>query len=211
MRNRTRRSSSLRDVLTFWAMILVAAVILAVLGFAGGKYWIGGLLARDGGTTTAPEIALKTPGEDVNGTPGVETANVEPPDKAQIKIEQRDPTEAEKSEIDQGAPQDGAGLNSSGAGDETDASTGSDTKPLDEEADSARYTVTAGSFAKQVNADNEVADLTAKGYQPTVVKVARDGKTYNRVIVGSYSDRAEAEKVRDELAGEGKTVSISTR
>lgn len=214
MRGTQRRSGGIREIITFWSIVLCASVLLCGLAFLGGKYWIGGLMAKSNAQSGLPRVSVQTP------EPTDPDANnpdqTEPPPSAVVKLQQRAPTDAERTEIEQTHPQDGAGLNQAGQGDESDASTGSDDKPLnggdsdkgDDEA--VRYRVVAGSYANRENAQREFDDLTARGYSPTIKRVERNGKTYHRVTVASFRDRQEAERVRDELTAAGKEATVTT-
>lgn len=209
MSSKTRRPNSIRDIATFWGLVVVASVIMAALAFAAGKYWVGGLIAH--GTPTAPQVEVKTPEQTVVPKAEGEEGMTEPPPKAVVKMEQRQPTDAERGEIEQKHPQDGAGLHGATGADTPDTSTGSDSKPLDGSDSSGLYSVKAGSYVDPDNAQRHSDELTAKGYSTEVVTVEVKGKTYHRVMVGPYMDQAEAERVRDELSAAGYEASVKTR
>ncbi len=58
----------------------------------------------------------------------------------------------------------------------------------------ALYSVQVGAFGQEQNAQNEIALLQAKGYEPYVVPVTDDqGATLYTVRIGRYEMRAEAE------------------
>jgi cell division protein FtsN len=214
MRSRMRRTNRIRDILIFWSLVTVSAGLLACGGFMAGKHWVGGLIARekaDGGTT--PKIVVQTPDQDSGPGVATDVEMTEPPPKPVVKLQQRDPSEAERSEIEQRYPQDGASLNRAGSDSPGDASTGSDEKPIgDGVADRIRgYTVVAGSFTDPTNAERELSDLLGRGLSPFIVKVVRDGQAFHRVTLGPYPDRAAAARVRDELQTAGKVATISSR
>lgn len=191
-------------------MIAVASVVLAALGFIAGKYWIGGLMARSSDTAQGPKVIVQSPDKETAGAeqPGA----TQPPSQAVIKVAQRAPTDAERSEVEQSAPQDGAGLNRSGEGDQNDTSLGMDTKPLDDSTNATKppvgFTVVAGSYANRTNAEREMANLAAKGYSPSMVRVTSKGQVYNRVLVGTFSTRSEALTIRDQLVADGTPATI---
>lgn len=212
MRSRMRRSNRFRDLIIFWAMVLICSVVLAGLAFIAGKYWVGGLIARSKSGDTAPKIIVQTPDDEPQS--GADDRVTEPPSKAVVKMQERAPTEAERSEIEQTYPQDGAQLNKETGAEPEDTSTGSSTKALNDDSPpdgNDEYLVTAGSYASAANADREVADLLKRGYSPFVVKAVKDGKTYHRVSLGPYSTRKEAVRVRDKLTTQGKAASIVRR
>jgi septal ring-binding cell division protein DamX len=209
MRTRNRRAAAMREVISFWSIIIVASLFLAMLAFFAGKYWIGGLIARGEAGSPAPKISVRTP-EDLEAARAGNAANSEPPEKAVVKIEQREPNEGERSEIEQNHPQDGAGLNATAGSDSPDASTGTDTQPLASDGE-GKYKLVAGAYRSEENVQKQIEALAAKGYAATSVPVEREGTTYHRVIVGSYEDREQANRVRDELAAAGVQATVSSR
>ena len=74
-----------------------------------------------------------------------------------------------------------------------------------------RYAVRAGSFTDPANAQRVAADLRERGYLPQVASFTKDGKTYDRVTVGSYNTEGEASEVRDILRQEGFSAAQVTR
>jgi len=217
MRRRLHRTTRLGDIALFWSLTVLCALILSVLAFAAGKYWVGGLMTRSASTQTAPQVVVKTPQENqADNTPDANQGpeRVEPPSQAVVKMQPRAPTDAERNEIEQQYPQDAAGLHKAGGQDQGDASTGADDKPLGDQSAggaSGRYAVTAGSFADAANAQRVVEELKNEGYDPHIVKITRNGRTLQRVIAGRYDDRAKAEEVCDQLNSEGREATVSTR
>lgn len=223
MNRSSRRRGAPRDILVFWATVAFLAVVLGVAGFAAGKYLIGGLVGGTEVDTGAPEIVVQSPDDHATDTAAPIGL---PPAEAVVKVTERAPSEAEKSELEMQEPQDAAQL-SADTGDvhPPDTSLGPDDKPLPsaeedeaagksggsqrEAAKKGAYSVVAGSFVDPVNAEAEVARLTAQGYKPYVTKVKREGKTFHRVLVGSFSDQREAAKLRDRLIGEGTPASLA--
>lgn len=209
MNSKNRRPNSVRDIATFWGLVVVASVIMAVLAFAAGKYWVGGLIAR--GTPTTPRVEVKAPDEAAVPKTDGEEGMTEPPPKAVVKVEQRQPTDAERGELEQKHPQDGAGLHEATGSDTTDASTGSDSKPLAASDDTGgAYSVKAGSYADPDKAQRIADELSGKGYGTEIVTVEVKGKTYHRVMVGPYAERSEAEGARDELSAAGYEASVKS-
>jgi DedD protein len=214
MKRRLNRTTRLRDIITFWALIAVCAVILFVLTFMAGKYWVGGLMARSHSTQTTPQVVLNTPGEgdDAKGPDGEQgPERVEPPSNAVVKVQQRAPTDAEKNEIEQQYPQDAAGLHQAGGKDPDDESTGADDKPLGdaEGADSqGRYLVAAGAYADPVNAQRVLDTLRNLGYSAHLVEIERKGQTLQRVVAGRYAERARAEEVQAQLQSQGQEATV---
>lgn len=209
MRTRNRRAAAVREVISFWSIIIVASLFLATLAFFAGKYWIGGLMARNENGNPAPKIIVRTP-EDLEAARAGDLENAEPPEKAAVKMEQREPNEGERSEIEQNYPQDGAGLNATKDASSVDASTGTDTKPIVSDGE-GKFKLVAGAYRSEANAQKQIDALAGKGYAATVVPVKREGTMYHRVIVGSYEDREQANRVRDELAAAGVQATVSSR
>ncbi len=218
MRRRIHRSSRIREIVTFWAMVAVLAVVLSGLGFVAAKYWVGGLMARSKAAQPGPQIVLKTPGDKPDEDSEMGPTKVEPPSQAVIKMQQRAPNDAEKSEIEQMYPQDAAELHKQGDQDNEDDSTGADDKPLNgTDADGTggvaggQYSVVASSYRDAANARREAERLAGRGYEARIVDITRDGQTFHRVVVASFDDRADAERMRDRLRQEGTAATITTR
>lgn len=71
------------------------------------------------------------------------------------------------------------------------------------------YSVQAGSFSSNVNANNLASILTKKGYPAFVEEGSSKGKDkIYRVKVGKFSDRKEASKINDKLIREGYPTKI---
>lgn len=200
MRSRTRRTTQFRDVMSFWSLIIVVSIVLAALAFAAGKYWVGGLIAQQP-AASAPRLDVKTPGSSAGGEQG----KTEPPPQAVVKMEQRAPTDAERSEIEQNNPQDGATLHGAGASDTPDASKGGDAQPMGAEG---KFQVVAGSYRSEENAQRQVDELAAKGFSATVVDLDRDGAIYHRVVVGSFDTQDEAQPLLDQVTAAGVKANI---
>lgn len=217
MRRRIPRSTSrISEIITFWSLVIVCSVVLSVLAFAVGKYWVGGLMARSKSSQATPRMVLKTPDESKDQKDEMGPERVDPPSRAVVKVQERAATDAEKSEIEQMHPQDAADLHKAGKDDTADTSTGGDEKPLHDSngsgaSDSGRYSVVTGSFRQEDNAQREVSQLADLGYDAHVVEIQRDGQTFHRVVVGSYASRPEAEQVRDRLQQAGKSATVSAR
>ena len=230
MRRSARQAGSPRAVLGFWALTLTVALVLGAGAFAVGKYLVGGMLKHSEVDQGAPRIVVQNP--DDSQTESTPNAGP-PPREAVVKMAQREPTEAEKQEVELAHPQDGAQLNQQEhSADSPDASTGSDSKPLGDHPATAAgtdqgdgaspkqakpaagarpgaYSVVTGSFADPANADKEVSRLVAQGYKPYVTKVKREGKTFHRVCVGAFGDQDKAVRLRDRLVGDGTQAAVT--
>lgn len=201
MRSRTRRTTKFRDVANFWGLVVGVSILLAILGFAAGKYWVGGLMAKQPAATT-PRVTVKTP----DGGAAGEKGESEPPPQAVVKMEQRAPTDAERSEIEQNHPQDGATLHKATGVDTPDASTGGDTRTV-ASAD-GKLQVVAGSYKDPANAQRQLEELASKGFSATIIDLNRDGGTYHRVVVGSFDSQDEAQRLLDEVTAAGVKANI---
>lgn len=62
------------------------------------------------------------------------------------------------------------------------------------------WLVQAGSYGSQANADKVAAQLKARGFHAAVSHFIKSGKSYFRVRVGPYADRAAAEKAAPAVA-----------
>lgn len=201
MRSRKRRTTQAREIISFWSLILAVSIVCAGLAFLAGKYWVGGLIAKNP-ATTAPRVSVKAP-SDAAAEP---TGQSEPPPKAVVKMEQRAPTDAERSEVEQKYPQDGASLHGATGTDTPDASTGSDTQPI--EGDAGSYQVVAGSYKNEANAQRQVDELSSKGFAATIVELNRDGGVYHRVVVGTFDTRDDAQPLLKQVTDAGISANI---
>ena len=68
--------------------------------------------------------------------------------------------------------------------------------------------VSAGSYSDPERAAKVMAKLTAKGYQPYIEEIHRDGKTYRRVSVAQVRGREKAQDLADEVSGEGLEATL---
>ena len=67
----------------------------------------------------------------------------------------------------------------------------------------ARYVLLAGSYGDAKSADEAKAKLALLGIVAKVQSITINGKTYNRVIVGPYSNASETETAKATLAENG--------
>lgn len=67
----------------------------------------------------------------------------------------------------------------------------------------ARYVLLAGSYADPKSADEAKAKLALLGIVARVQSITINGKTWNRVIVGPYSNASETEAAKATLADNG--------
>lgn len=229
MRSRTRRSTTGRDLAVWWGMVLLVSAILCAAGFAAGKYWVGGLLKRGEVDTGAPRIVVETEEGENRAGQGSDPGAKAPPEDAQVNLSERAPSEAEREEIEQRHPQDGAQLSADeDTANKPDESVGSDTKPLPAAetkpdtggsttpaaaggGEGGSFRVVTGSFSDPANAQRELDSLAAKGFNPRIVKINRDGKVFHRVVVGSFDSRQGAEQLRDKLKQEGTSAAITSQ
>src|SRR4029079_18862843 len=68
---------------------------------------------------------------------------------------------------------------------------------------SGRYVLMAGSYAEARAADEAKAKLALLGIVAKVQSITINGKTWNRVIVGPYSNASETEAAKATLAENG--------
>jgi cell division protein FtsN len=67
----------------------------------------------------------------------------------------------------------------------------------------ARYVLLAGSYADPKAADEAKAKLALLGIVAKVQSITVNGKTFNRVMVGPYSNASETETAKKTLADSG--------
>jgi cell division protein FtsN len=197
----------------FWAVVAVLCAIVGTAAYYFGRDYVGEHLHEMDVQQRAPEIkpqsSARSPGDN-------EDTRSNPPIEPVVTVREREPTSREerraRRELEE--PQDGAQLHAAEAAEaaeeeeaaEEDAPSSADDEDGDEEQ-SARaesgYVVVAGSFADEENAERQVRRLAERGYQPFITTQDRDGITYRRVNVGTFSSREEAENVQEELSSEG--------
>lgn len=209
-RRRRREPSGLAESVTFWSVVIFIAAIVAFLSFRVGRDWLGKRLGTLDMSPGAPRIVAQADMDPENAARIEQEARA--PEKAEARIEERDPSYAEtlriQREDDLAEPQDGASLNTR-ADDEGDP--GADSKPPPDEPKPASkpqgrsggFTVTAGAFSSAENASRTLSQLTAMGYKPYIEKIERNGKTLHRVNVAVVKSRGEAEQLKEEVAAAG--------
>ena len=69
------------------------------------------------------------------------------------------------------------------------------------------YTIQAGAFSKEKNAQNLAKEISDKGYQTYVVK----GKTLYKVQIGEFKSYEEAQKVSQKIKELGYPIFVTTR
>lgn len=69
-----------------------------------------------------------------------------------------------------------------------------------EPKEQAPWTVQVAANPEKSVTDKQVAELQAKGYDAYLTETARDGRTWYRVRVGRFADRAQADSLREVLA-----------
>ncbi len=199
-----RMSESLR----FWAIVTVICGIVFFAAYIFGKDWLGTRLRemeiRQGAPEISPDVSLQQP-------TGGEDAHPEPPEKAVVVIEEREPSARERREVEREIeaqqPQDGAQLHKaeekarSEKPQEESAPQEPSASPVP--AGTGGYVVTAGSFADEGNARRVLAGLAQQGYQPFLTTVQSEGMTFQRVNVVVCRTRAEAVKIQNTLKAQG--------
>ncbi|WLR54733.1 N-acetylmuramoyl-L-alanine amidase [Mesobacillus subterraneus] len=74
----------------------------------------------------------------------------------------------------------------------------------------ANYKIIAGSFKQRENAEQRVAELTAKGIESFIAKTDVSGKIWYRVQAGAFSSRENAETRIREIESKGIDAFITT-
>jgi cell division septation protein DedD len=219
MRARRRRKlSPLQRVLLFWLVTLLVSGTAALASFRVGRDWLGKRLADVKMAPGAPRIVAETQGDSAETARAA--AEAKAPDKAVVRLEDREPGANESREIkDRGAPSlpvGGAEVHEP-EGKTSDAETrASSLPPLPPPPDeqtaedaSGRYAVTAGAFEGEEQAGRTVAMLAARGYKPRIQTIKREGRTLRQVNVAVVRGRARAEDLRDQLTADGIPADIA--
>lgn len=194
-----------REVAGFWIIILGLCILAGALSYGLGRDWVGRTL----GEAISNENVQIKPQEQASGAAaGNQEQTGPPPAQAKADLEPREPTEAEKQEL--------AAQNLGDTGGNAEAAGGAEPPPSEVPSASAgagaaggSYEVTAGSFTVVANAERVERDLEKRGHHPRLVQIQRRGTTYHRVVVGTYSDKQEAETVKQDLEAAGFVVGLS--
>ncbi len=207
----------IKSSLKFWLVVAVLCGIIGAATFYFGRDYVGRHLHEMEVRQRAPEIVPQTGA----ATRASDDSEDEPPIKPVIVMTEREPTarEERRARREVTEAQDGASLHAAeaDAGDAADAEDGAaDETPAEDAPDEGSaqeqsgggFVVTSGAFADEANARRQVERLTAQGYQPYLTSVEKDGVTYQRVNVGLYDSREQAEQVRDRLHSQGFDAAI---
>ncbi len=200
-----RRSSSDEGsnvAVSFWLIVGLICVVGGALAYQAGRYWVTDLISD----VQVDTGQIQLPSQGTEGSPPAGRASHEAPGTAEVTVEEREPTEAEKREIElrtlereaaRQEPQDGAELNERIA-----------VAAVEDEGD---WMVVAGSFLQKANADRAADKLSRKGYAPFITEFEKDGLKYRRVTVAIFRDREEAGELVSRLAEEGITATVVKR
>ena len=190
------------SVLKFWATTFVIAGVCAAGSYHLGRHVVGEALRKDDSSKTRPRFAVQTreePAEDIEE---------EPPVKAEVTVEPREPTERELAEARR-AEADAKAAEEARAAESEDVSETDEREPPAEAGRDARYVVRAGSYTQAERARAMVERLAQSGYQPYVTEAVIAGESFHRVNVASLSTRAAAEQLREQLRASGYEATVA--
>lgn len=214
-----------QDVLIFWTKVLVVCLILGIGAFFIGRNYLGNLLTESEIREGAPELLVQVTspsGEVTSGEPA-------PPAKLEVSVEEREAsdheaaTAAREMGLSADADHNGESDRPRSTGDaDTDAEAASNrsqdeadqqSQPTadSQDAEEGRFVVIAGSFANPANSEAMLKELQAKGYRPYITRVTVGDKTYNRVNVGAFPNRGQADRLAEELTGAGYEATVGVR
>lgn len=207
----------IKSSLKFWLVVAVLCGIVGAATFYFGRDYVGRHLHEMEVRQRAPEILPQTGAAALTSDGSAD----EPPIKPVIVMTEREPTarEERRARREVTEPQDGASLHAAeaDAGDQADdQDADADETPTEDTSDEdaaqeqsgGGYVVSSGAFADGANARRQVERLAAQGYQPYLTSVEKDGVTYQRVNVGLYANREQAEEVRDRLRSQGFDAAV---
>ncbi|MFW5868325.1 MAG: SPOR domain-containing protein [Armatimonadota bacterium] len=203
----------------FWAVVAVLCAIVGIAAFHFGRNYVGEHLHEMEVQQRAPEIK---PQSGAHSPDDREDTRSNPPIEPVVTVQEREPTSREerraRRELEE--PQDGAQLHAAEAAEaaadeedgdaetETPSSTDSEAGEEQSAGREGGYVVAAGAFADEANAKRQVQRLAEQGHQPFITTQDRDGITYRRVNVGTFSSREEAESVQEKLISEGFDAAV---
>lgn len=210
---KTSAGAKVLESLKFWTVVAVLCVIVGSAAYFFGRDYVGEHLHEMEVQQSAPTIQPQPGARPVAA--GEDTSS-DPPVEPMVSVREREPSSREerraRRELEE--PQDGAQLNAALAAEEDDeeiddapedaGQTEDETSSEDDEG----YAVVAGSFADDANAQQQIQRLAERGYQPFITTYERDGITYRRVNVGTFSTREEADGVEEELSSEGFDAAV---
>jgi len=205
----SRKEQQRRQTTAFWLMVLLICAIAGVLSYQAGKDWVGRRLAEvDLEAGARPEPAGEGPAAEV--APG--EPEEEAPLRPVVEIEEREPTGSEglfsepgqEGEQTAEGPQDGAELHTS----ESEATGDGSEQPSTAEGE---WIVTAGSFTEESNARRQAQKLEERGYSPFITEIRKEGITYHRVNVGTFSGRDDAEELAQQVREDGFVAGLVRR
>lgn len=226
----TSQQTTWKNVLIFWVKVLVICLILGIVSFYIGRSYLGSMIAdttvQDGSPEIVAEIAEEQP-------PQPEGANA-PPEKAQVEVYERDPSEKEAKtateeyvlvdgrDDEEGTGDADEGDDSGADADETAEETSETAQTQEAENDElapasdsggegsegGSYVVIAGSFVDLKNAEQQVQELREEGYDPFITQVPIGEQMYSRVNVATYSSREKAEALTEVLQRKGYEVRV---
>lgn len=206
-------STRLLASLKFWTIVGVLCAVVGTVAFFLGRDYVGAHLHRMEVTQRVPDIQ---PRGGVETVPAHETSLDNPPVKPIITISEREPTAREQRRAlreltepretpvrraDRTGRTDEPGEDN-GAEDEEGASDESAPAPR------GRFVVSAGAFADHVNAERQAQRLAEQGYEPFITTIDRDGVTYNRVNVGAFDSRDQADELTEKLKSQGFDAAV---
>lgn len=196
----------MRQSLAFWGVVLFVCVVAGLVSFKFGRDWLGKRLADVEMTPGAPRIVAQSNSQSEAAVRA--DAEAKAPEKAEVALEDREPTAAEKRDREEqralGEPQDGAQANQRAA----EGAAGSDTGVSSEDTE-GRFLVTAGAYPDEANASKIVATLAARGHTPEIERITRGGREFYRVNVAVMRGRSNAEGLRDELTSVGIPAQVT--
>ena len=89
--------------------------------------------------------------------------------------------------------------------------TSSNVEVHSEAGTTGHISIQVGFFSSMENAQRLAGKIESKGFQrPAIEEEIRDGKTFYRVLVGSYPNSKVAQQDMDELRGSGYSVKVHT-
>ena len=199
------------ESLKFWSVVVALCAIVGAGMYVFGRDYVGKHLQEMDVEQRAPEIKPQSASPVLAGDEG----DGKPPVEAIVTVTEREPTarEERKARDELESPQAGAQVHAAEVADDSDRGDDSgDRGGGEEEAGSSGgsdgYVVAAGAFADEENAERQVRRLSDQGYQPYITTQERDGITYQRVNVGSYDSRAEADRAREKLSSQGYDAAV---
>ncbi len=204
-----------REAAIFWSITVLVCAIVGVVSFVAGRDWVGRYLAEQQTGRSSTNLSVSEPDSSQRA---IRMAPI-------VVIREREPTEAELRELSVSVSEEAEGSEqseepqpeeASGEAERTEsvvpgeatspeaAASSEEVSPSEEaSAEQGQWIATAGSYKDRRNAEEVVSSLNSQGLRAEIAEVTVRGEKYNRVKVGGFASRDEAEAAAEKIRAAG--------